>query len=159
MQEFKSKQFEDSQAADKKLELHIGRFSLSYADTALVLNFFANRTDGKVSIPTMTSFFRDQRFPANWHRRSPNKSSLTESLSYSPNGVYVPDSADTIDPCAFYDYLAGDNLPGVLSNTTGLLKRNVDFLLDAIHAVFPQCPAVLLAELQMSRLTAKLIRL
>jgi hypothetical protein len=63
---------------------------LSYGEASFTLNFFANGkclgnaslaksvltiffqgTTGNLSVPVMTSFFRDQRFPTNnWHRRA-----------------------------------------------------------------------------------------
>jgi hypothetical protein len=65
-----------------------GRFKLqSHRKASLTSNFFSNGknsdyvpeiflkaccsgTDGTLSGPTMTSFFVDQRFPHNWHRRA-----------------------------------------------------------------------------------------
>lgn len=63
-------------------------------------------TDGTLSVPTMTSFFAHQQFPANnWHRRAtPGDFSLIgtaagtiENAHPVPpgsniNGVYVPDN-------------------------------------------------------------------
>ncbi|GLB36909.1 putative peroxidase, family 2 [Lyophyllum shimeji] len=155
MQEFKFKRFTDSQAADKQLQYHVGRLLLSYGESAFTLNFFANGTDGTLSVPTMTSFFRDQTFPANWNRRSaPGGLSLIGNdavnvLAAHPvlpgannaNGVYVTDNT-AIDTCALYSNLAGDNLPGVLLNTTGVLKQNVGFLLNTIHNLFSNCTVV-----------------
>ncbi|KAG6814906.1 hypothetical protein H0H87_006687 [Tephrocybe sp. NHM501043] len=111
-------------------------------------------TDGTLSVPTITSIFRDQRFPANWHRRSsPGTLDVigvsTDNVfnanpvppgSNAPNGTYIPD-AGPFDGCSLYNNLAADNVPGVLLNTTGVLKENVDFLLNAIHKLFPECPA------------------
>jgi len=154
MAEFKFKRFTDSQAADKQLEYHIGRFSGSYGEASFTLNFFANGTDEILTVPTMTSF-RDQTFPANWNRRS--GAGLLDKigndagaiLTLKPvqpgandvNGVYVPDTVP-FGNCSFYNSLA-DDIPAVLSNTTGLLGQNVDFLLETIHNVFgTDCPAV-----------------
>ena len=45
--------------------------------------------------------------------------------------------------CSLYDNLAGDNLPAVLLNTTGILKQNVDTLLVQIFNFFqPGCPFI-----------------
>ncbi|KAF8060637.1 Chloroperoxidase [Lyophyllum atratum] len=153
MQEFKAKRFTDSQAADKKLEFHVGRLLLSYGESAFTLNFFANGTEGLLSVPTMTSFFRDQTFPANWNRRSaPGGLSLIGNDAVNillahpvapgandATGKYVTDNT-AISTCALYANLAGDNLPAVLLSTTGVLKQNVDFLLNTIHNLFSSCP-------------------
>jgi len=99
----------------------------------------------------MGSFFRNQTFPENWHRRaSPGALDLigtdaTEILAAHPivpgandaNGNFV---ADTLPAggtlCALYQNLGSDNLPVSLNNATGLLKTNVDTLLDAIFNLF-----------------------
>ncbi|KZT41045.1 Cloroperoxidase [Sistotremastrum suecicum HHB10207 ss-3] len=70
MQEFKYARFLEDQVQNKALQYHVGRLTLSYGEAAFVLNFFANGTDGTLSQQTMGSFFRNQTFPANWHRRS-----------------------------------------------------------------------------------------
>ncbi|KAF8062547.1 hypothetical protein FPV67DRAFT_276187 [Lyophyllum atratum] len=100
----------------------------------------------------MTSFFRDQRFPENWHRRSGAGTigligQVADDIinlkpvppgANAPNGTYIPDT--DIPDCALYISLAADSVPAVLLNTTGVLKKNVDFLLNAIHNLFPECP-------------------
>lgn len=124
----------------------------------------------------MTSFFRDQKFPSNWHRRSSpadidqigiDADLISNAFPILPgannaSGVYIPDDVSQLNvsspsslvlsrvscvppnycnqSCSFYNNLAGDNLPAVLLNTTGLLKKNVDFLLKAINNVFSDCP-------------------
>jgi hypothetical protein len=47
--------------------------------------------------------------------------------------------------CGLYNNLASDNLPAVLLKTTGILKQNVDTLLNAIFNLFASsgCPKVL----------------
>ncbi|KAF8067669.1 Chloroperoxidase [Lyophyllum atratum] len=153
MEEFKFKRFIDSQAADTKLEYHIGRVLLSYGEAAFTLNFFANGTDGILSVQTMTSFFRDQRYPKGFFRRlgagdigkiGEDAGAIFAARPVAPganaaNGTYIPD-AGPFDGCSLYTNLAADNVPGILLNTTGVLKQNVDFLLNAIHVLFPDCP-------------------
>ncbi|KAG6915425.1 hypothetical protein DXG01_011574 [Tephrocybe rancida] len=150
---FKFNRFQESQASNVKMQYHIGRLFLSYAETGIVLKIFANGTDGTLSVPTLTSILRDQRFPDGWFRRSSPAtfkdivaSTLAVFLSRpvlpganSPSGIYIPDISIP-GFCAFYANLASDNLPGALLNTTGVLKDNVDFLLKAIHNIFPRCP-------------------
>ncbi|KAG6907742.1 hypothetical protein DXG01_007542 [Tephrocybe rancida] len=149
---FKLKRFQESQASNVELQYHIGRLLLSYGETGFTLNFFANGTDGTLSVPTLTSIFRDQRFPANWHRRSSPgtidiigvsttavfQANPVPPGANAPNGTYITDGAS--NDCSLYTNLAQDNVPAILVNTTGVLKNNVDFLLNAIHNLFPECP-------------------
>ncbi|KAG5722446.1 Aromatic peroxygenase [Termitomyces sp. T112] len=150
---FKLKRFMESQTQNVELQYHVGRLTLSYGETGFTLNFFANGTDGTLSVPAMTSIFRDQKFAPNWFRRSSpgtidlignSSGQVFEMNPVRPganalNGTYIIDQH--IGNCAFYNNLAADNVPGVLLNTTGVLKENVDFLLNAIHTLFPNCPA------------------
>lgn len=48
----------------------------------------------------------------------------------------------TSQKCAVYSTMIGDNLPGVLASTTGILKENVEFLLRAVHYSFQDCTPV-----------------
>ncbi|KAG6894853.1 hypothetical protein C0992_004303 [Termitomyces sp. T32_za158] len=101
----------------------------------------------------MTSIFRDQKFAPNWFRRSSpgTLAIITNSVDQviqanrvppganALNGTYIIDQGFVGD-CTFYNSLAADNVPGILLNTTGVLKDNVNFLLNAIHNLFPTCP-------------------
>jgi len=151
MQEFKFQRFVVDQVHNPELQYHIGRFLLSYGEAAFTLNFFANGTTQELSVPTMGSFFRNQTFPENWHRRSsPGSLDLigtdaTEILAAHPivpgandaNGNFVADTLPASGTlCALYQNLGSDNLPVSLNNATGLLKTNVDTLLDAIFKPF-----------------------
>jgi len=159
MSEFKAKRFIEDQLKNHVLQYHIGRFLLSYGEASFTLNFFANGTEGTLSVPVMTSFFKDQMFPTNnWHRRgTPGGLELigtvaTEIVLGAPVlpganvlGLYIPD-IELVNPiCGLYNNLASDNLPAVLLNTTGILKQNVDTLLNAIFNLFAPsgCPKVL----------------
>ncbi|KAG6832013.1 hypothetical protein H0H92_006049 [Tricholoma furcatifolium] len=135
-----------------QLQYHLNRLPLSYGETGFTLNFFANGTDGVLSVSTMTSIFRDQRFPENWHRRSsPGTIDIIDATTEdvyqenpvpaganAANGTYIEDP-DEAGPCLNYDILVGQSVPDVLLNTTGILKTNVDFLLNAIHNLAPNC--------------------
>jgi len=155
MQEFKFQRFLESQTENPDLQYHVGRLLLSYGEAAFTLNFFANGTDGTLSVPTMTSFFQDQRFPPNFSRRSSpggldviGNDAINVFLAHpvapganNASGAYIADNVNTTDlGCALYNNLAGDSLPAVLVNTTGLLKTNVDFLLNTIQNLFSGCP-------------------
>ncbi|KAG6809470.1 hypothetical protein H0H92_016112, partial [Tricholoma furcatifolium] len=114
------------------------------------------RTDGILSVSTMTSFFRDQRFPENWYRRSTPGTidviGITSADIYSeipvppgangPNGTYIEDT-DVFGACSSYNAVVSENIPGVLLNTAGILQTNVGFLLNVIHNLFPNCPVAI----------------
>ncbi|KAH8823681.1 Chloroperoxidase [Flagelloscypha sp. PMI_526] len=153
MQEFKYARYLDSIAEDPVLVYHFGRFILSYGEASFTLNFFANGTDGVLSTSTLKSIFQNQRFPLNWHRRGTpgdinligdgveNVLSAHEDAvpGINANGTFIPDPLPTTG-CALYQDLGVNNVPAVLVNTTGILKKNVDFLLKSIHNLFaPQC--------------------
>ncbi|KAH8792950.1 Chloroperoxidase, partial [Flagelloscypha sp. PMI_526] len=169
MQEFKYARYLDSMDHNPVLVYHFGRFILSYGEASFTLNFFANGTDGVLSTSTLKSIFQHQRFPTNWHRRgTPGVFNLIGdglenvlSAHYEAvpgakvDGVFIPDGLPTVrvssfqaqafliffpsEACSLYQDLGVNNIPGVLVNTTGILKENVDFLLNAIHNLFPGC--------------------
>ncbi|KAG5650983.1 hypothetical protein H0H81_010330 [Sphagnurus paluster] len=154
MQESKYRRFLSCQKENKQLDYNVGRVQLSYGEAAFTLEFMANGTDGILTVPTLTSFFRDQKFPDNWHRRPTvatfNIVGETSFNVYSPypvgpgannaDGVYVPNGDDVLDVCILYNNLVAVKLPAVLLNTTGLLRENIDFLLGQMHNLFPSCP-------------------
>jgi hypothetical protein len=106
-----------------QMKYDLGRFTLSYGETGFTLEMFANGTfqtlpfkrslltllegtTGILSRETLTSIFRDQRFPKNWHRRAAPASfeivSNTTGLVFletpmsvipgsNDNGVFTPD--------------------------------------------------------------------
>ncbi|KAF8062291.1 hypothetical protein FPV67DRAFT_1452159 [Lyophyllum atratum] len=121
MQEFKLKRFEDSQAADKKVRVYRELISSS-----LVPRRHPSRFE-----------------PPRKRNRPTNRHTVLLAHPLSPgandaNGVYVPDSADITDPSSKHTSLESD---AALANieTDGAFPS----LLNAIRAVFPQCPAVL----------------
>ncbi|KAH8806896.1 Chloroperoxidase [Flagelloscypha sp. PMI_526] len=140
MQEFKYQRYLDSVANDSALVYHFGRFVLSYGEASFTLNFFANGTDGVLSTNTLKSIFQNQTFPPNWHRRgNPGDINLIDAVpGVNVNGTFVPDPPPS-NGCALYQDLGVNNIPAVLVNTTGILKKNVDFLLNTIHTLFVPC--------------------
>ncbi|KAH8825940.1 Chloroperoxidase [Flagelloscypha sp. PMI_526] len=153
VQEFKYRRYLDSVTNDPVLAYHFGRLFLSYGEASIILYLFANGTDGILSTDTLKSFFQTERFPNNWYRRgTPVDFNMTVEgalniLSPHPdtapgmnvNGTFIPDAAPTNPLCDFYEGLFIAGIPAVLVNTTGILKTNVEFLLETIHNVFPSC--------------------
>ncbi|KAG6884794.1 hypothetical protein C0993_008284, partial [Termitomyces sp. T159_Od127] len=105
LSQFKLKRFLQSQSENVELQYHVGRLILSYGETGFTLNFFANGTDGTLSVPAMTSIFSDQTFAPNWFRRSsPGTIDMIGTSTFqvfdanpvppganAPNGTYIVD--------------------------------------------------------------------
>ncbi|KAJ7655390.1 Chloroperoxidase [Mycena rosella] len=134
------------QAANPEFQFAARRMNAAYGEAAFILNVFANGTTKEATLPIIGSFFRNQTFPANWFRAaSPvtgaiNGVTVNELLAAVPvlpgrnnaQGVFVADPAppppfnSSFGCFAYFDQLA--NTPGVLVNTTGIFKKNVDLL-------------------------------
>ncbi|KAJ6491761.1 hypothetical protein C8R47DRAFT_1070751 [Mycena vitilis] len=134
------------QAANPEFEFAARRMNAAYGEAAFLLHVFANGTTQQATLPIIGSFFRNQTFPQNWFRAaSPvtaaiNGATVNALLAAVPTlpgrnnarGVYVADPAppppfNSSFACfAYFDQLA--NTPGVLMNTTGIFKKNVELL-------------------------------
>ncbi|KAG6809746.1 hypothetical protein H0H92_014881 [Tricholoma furcatifolium] len=148
---YRQLRYNESMQQNPVMSYPTGRMLLSYGEIGFILNLFANGTDGTLSIPAMTSIFRDQRIPPNFYRRASPGTPLiilntaNEVYALHPvtagakvNGKFVADP--TPNNCSMYDAMAGQLVPNVLANTTGLLGENVQFLLQTVHNMFPSCP-------------------
>ncbi|KAJ6574429.1 hypothetical protein B0H19DRAFT_1371497 [Mycena capillaripes] len=134
------------QAANPKFEFAARRMTAAYGQAAFLLSLFANGTTKQATLPIIGSFFRNQTFPSNWFRaatpvsgatNAPAMNQIMAAIPIAPErnnaqGVYV---ADPLPPAlwnssfacfAYYDQAA--NTAGVLVNTTGIFKQNVDLL-------------------------------
>ncbi|KAJ6530654.1 hypothetical protein B0H19DRAFT_1082384 [Mycena capillaripes] len=109
-------------------------------------------TTGKATLPIISSFFRDQRLPENWFRpatqiisatNGPIVVELLAGVGVAPgrnneHGVYVADPTPpppfnvSLGCFAYWDQAR--NTTGVLANTTGLFKENVDLLEGFVFA-------------------------
>ncbi|KAJ7935207.1 Chloroperoxidase [Mycena leptocephala] len=134
------------QAANPMFAFPARRMNAAYAQASFILNLFANGTTKEATLPIIGSFFRNQTFPPNWFRAaSPvtgaiNGATQNQIMAAIPTppgrnnaqGVYVADPAppppfnSSFGCFAYYDLAA--NIAGVLVNTTGILKKNVDLL-------------------------------
>jgi hypothetical protein len=143
-----------------QLTYHNGRRGFGYGEAGLILNLFPNFKEGNLSLPVMKTFLEQERFPENWYRR--NTTFEFEGISIAadtveeahPNEAGAKDASGTFvaenieynpfygTACAIYYDLAGLNLAAPLVNTTGLTRKNVDTLLEGIHALFKpfDCP-------------------
>jgi len=152
---FKKQRFTEAQHDNPKLVFHAGRLLLSFWETSFVLNMFANGTTGLATVPIVKSFFQNQTFPPNWHRR--DGAASFEIIAKDADivrfgapvlpGVNGPDGKYVLDPlplnnCSIYTDFIQNNLPAVILQTKGDLKKNVDLLLNRLHLTFPNCPVV-----------------
>ncbi|KAJ7713379.1 Chloroperoxidase [Mycena metata] len=136
------------QAADPEFTFSASRVTGSSGAAAFLLNVFANGTTQQSTLPIIGSFLRNQTFPPNWFRAGapvtgtvlgPHAAAIQAALPFPPGrnnaqGVYV---LDPLPPAPFNSSLGcwsyweqAANTPGVLQNTTGIFKQNVDFLLQ-----------------------------
>jgi len=134
------------QAANPEFQFAARRIGTAYNEAAFILNAFANGTTKQATLPIIGSFFRNQTFPPNWFRAaSPvtgaiNGATVNQLLAAIPTppgrnnaqGVFVADPAppppfNSSFTCFAYWDQAG-NIPGVLVNTTGIFKQNVELL-------------------------------
>ncbi|KAJ7270078.1 hypothetical protein B0H12DRAFT_824095 [Mycena haematopus] len=115
-------------------------------DHEISISVFANGTTKQATLPIIGSFFRNQTFPPNWFRAaspvtgSINGATVSQIIAAVPTppgrnnaqGVYTADPAppppfnSSFTCFAYYDQAA--NTPGVLVNTTGIFKQNVELL-------------------------------
>ncbi|KZS94784.1 Cloroperoxidase [Sistotremastrum niveocremeum HHB9708] len=150
LQEYKYHRFLSEQASDPNLEFSIARMIISYDEAAFVLNFFPNGTDNVIDTTILGSFFRNQTFPYNWHRRGDPgnftfiQDAAAEILGAHPlvpgtnkNGVWTPD-APLNTGSTFTDVHLNimQNLASSLNDVTGDLKTNVETLLAALAKPF-----------------------
>jgi len=142
----KQQNFQLDQAANPEFQYAARRQFGAYNEAAFILNAFANGTTKQATLQIIGSFFRNQTFPQNWFRAaSPvtgaiNGATVNEIIAAIPippgrnnaQGVYVADPAppppfnSSFGCAAYFDQQS--NTPGVLVNTTGIFKKNVDLL-------------------------------
>ncbi|KAJ6460606.1 Chloroperoxidase [Mycena sanguinolenta] len=153
-----------NQAADPEFHFTPTRLAASFTEISFLLDVFANGTTKQASISTIGSFLRNQSFPANWHRAaapvtpdilSNTSSQLSAAIPIfaghnDAQGNFIPDTPppapfDANSGCGFY-YDLFANMPGGLANTTGIFKKNVDFLSSVVSAAVaaPPCDQQLL---------------
>ncbi|KAJ6589960.1 Chloroperoxidase [Mycena vulgaris] len=144
--EIKKQNIMMDQAANPQFEFAARRMFAAYGEAAFLLNVFANGTTKQATLPIISSFFRNQTFPPNWFRAaSPvtgainvaTQNQVQDAIPVPPGrnnaqGTYVADPAppppfnSSFGCFAYYDQVG--NTPGVLVNTTGIFKKNVELL-------------------------------
>ncbi|KAF7329956.1 hypothetical protein MKEN_00259600 [Mycena kentingensis (nom. inval.)] len=149
------------QANNPQFTLNAARHGLVFADSGLILNVFANGTTKLSTLPIIGSFFRNETFPENWFRSAGpvNGTALNiitnqirAAVPIPPGrnnaqGVYVPDPPapapwDSSVACTAYWDQNGHVPSTLITNSTGVLRQNVNFLLDLLFkaaSVNPGC--------------------
>jgi hypothetical protein len=155
----KAERFNYSMTHNPTFSYHNVRETFSFGEASFMLTFFANGTEGKLSVPTMTSFFQKETFPPNWHRHdgAANITQVTNkglevALPDFPipggknsAGVYVNDAFDPSDPCQLYKDLIS-NVPAALVGPSADLqtKANTNAMLAIIKGVVGgPCPTAI----------------
>ncbi|KAF7329941.1 Cloroperoxidase [Mycena kentingensis (nom. inval.)] len=136
------------QAANPQFNLNQARLNAVYAGGAFIFSVFANGTTKQATLPIVGSFFRNQTFPDNWFRSAtPVTPAVIGAVSgqigaavgvvagRNNEGVYVNDPPPPVPwnssaACSTY-YSQNSQLPATLvTNSTGVLRQNVDLLFD-----------------------------
>ncbi|KAJ7588372.1 hypothetical protein C8J56DRAFT_1050444 [Mycena floridula] len=142
----KTQNIMSDQAANPKFEFAARRMNAAYGAGSFILTLFANGTTKQATLPIISSFFRNQTFPQNWFRptslyvgsiNGPVVAQISSALGIAPGrnneqDIYVADPSPpapfnvSLGCFAYWDQAR--NIPGVLMNTTGIFKKNVDLL-------------------------------
>ncbi|KAJ7261525.1 Chloroperoxidase [Mycena rebaudengoi] len=162
--EIKKHNIQMNQAANPEFHFTPTRVVASFTEISFLLGIFANGTTKQASISTIGSFLRNQTFPPNWHRAAApvTGSDLGEISGHlfeaipivaghnDAQGNYVPDELppapfNASAGCGFYYSLFAQS-PGGMANTTGIFKKNVDFLSKTVSVATagPPCDQQLL---------------
>ncbi|KZV87313.1 Cloroperoxidase [Exidia glandulosa HHB12029] len=152
--------FNFEKANDPKLSYRVGRQLISLAATALILELFPsfpNGVNANLTVPELSSFFRDERFPENWVRRAPpaglpeivpTAGIFAKAITMDPpsdtvvspgrniNGTYVQDPPFQNILCEGYMATVETDIPAIFNKQTGILKENVDTMLAAMLKPF-----------------------
>ncbi|KAF7309085.1 Cloroperoxidase [Mycena kentingensis (nom. inval.)] len=137
------------QAANPQFTLNQARLNGLSAANSLILDAWANGTTKLSTLQIVGSFFRNQTFPDNWFRSAGtlnatavgivaaqiNSAIATPAGRNNAQGVFVLDPPppapwNSSFACATYWDQLGHIPSSLGANTTGVLRQNVDFLLD-----------------------------
>ncbi|KAJ2914363.1 heme-thiolate peroxidase, partial [Candolleomyces efflorescens] len=158
-EEFRYARIQDSLATNPEFEFRNARFIIAYAEAVQPINLFVDgrETERKLSMDDAASFFRDMKFPDDFHRSSvpasnENSFQVYAAHPWSPgfnadnqvnNYVVDPNSADFEHPCRVYEFVVGA-VQELYPNPTGILRRNLiknlSYWYQAVNVAFGGCP-------------------
>ncbi|KAJ2925164.1 heme-thiolate peroxidase, partial [Candolleomyces eurysporus] len=139
--ELRYSRIQDSIATNPQFSFKNVRYITAYGETVFPVNFFVDgrvTTDRKLSMEDAASFFRDMRFPPDFHRSDHPTSNqgvdqVIAAHSWLPGGnadgkvnnyVVDPTSADFEHRCRLYDRVV-ESVVELYPSPTGILKRNL----------------------------------
>ncbi|KAJ2921746.1 heme-thiolate peroxidase, partial [Candolleomyces eurysporus] len=157
--ELRFQRLQDSIATNPQFSFKNVRYFTGYGESAFPINFFVDgrKTDRKLDMASARSFFKDMRFPPDFHR--PPKPTSNEGIAeifaihpFLPGGnvdgkvnnfMVDPTSADFTKPCVLYEDIV-KTVQGLYPNPRGVLKRNLiknlGFLYSSLSAALgAQC--------------------
>jgi hypothetical protein len=134
------------------------RFFMGYGESVLPLNLFVDGRENttvlggaRIDMATALSFFRDHRFPPDFHRASAPAANtgLQEIMAARPvqpcrnedgkvdNCVVHEISPDDAGPCGIYNHFI-DTALTLYPNPNGVLRRNLMLNMHYFYLVFEQ---------------------
>jgi unspecific peroxygenase len=152
--ELRYHRIQQSIATNPTFEMLGFRHSTAYAEASFPSTFFVDGRKngseyGQLDMVTAESFFKDNRFPDDFHRPSaPVDGSAIPAIflahptqpGRNVNGVntFEVDTSigSLIDPCGFYDGFVNVKVKGLYPNPTGLLKKNLIKTLQLFYETF-----------------------
>ncbi|KAJ2914374.1 heme-thiolate peroxidase, partial [Candolleomyces efflorescens] len=139
--ELRFQRIQESIATNPQFSFVSPRFFTAYAESTFPVNFFVDgrSAEKKLAMQNATLFFRDGKFPADFHRASQPSSTEGIDIVASAHPVapgenrdgkinnYVPDptSADFSTFCLLYTNFVNQTIGGLYPNPTGVLRRNL----------------------------------
>ncbi|KAH6883608.1 Chloroperoxidase [Coprinopsis sp. MPI-PUGE-AT-0042] len=141
--EFRYHRIQESIRDNPTFEILGFRHSTAYAEVSFPGTFFVDGRKtgaefGQLDMATAESFFKDARFPVDFHRPAApvDGSAIAGIFAARPtqpgrnvNGVntFQVDTSmgSVIDPCGFYQGFVNVNVKGLYPNPTGLLRKNL----------------------------------
>ncbi|RXW14104.1 heme-thiolate peroxidase [Candolleomyces aberdarensis] len=138
--ELRFSRIQDSIATNPQFTFKNVRYITAYGETVFPINLFVDgrQTERKLSMDHAASFFRDMKFPPDFHRAAQPSSGagieqVIAAYPWLPGGnadgqlnnyVVDPTSADFTNPCGLYTFVIG-SVQELYPNPTGILRRNL----------------------------------
>ncbi|KIJ35956.1 hypothetical protein M422DRAFT_180004 [Sphaerobolus stellatus SS14] len=156
--EYRFYRVQQSIAQNPHFSFTTARYITAYRDIAFPTIFFVDgrKADGQLNLTDALGFFRDSRFPNDFHRiDGANSSALVNNAAATifnahpiqpggNNGTVNSFTVDTksaafTDPCGLYTSFV-DITVGLYPNPQGVLRRNLNANLGFLYQAFQGCP-------------------
>ncbi|KAJ2923960.1 heme-thiolate peroxidase, partial [Candolleomyces eurysporus] len=139
--ELRFQRIQESIATNPQFSFIAPRYFTAYAESVFPVNFFVDgrSTERKLDMETATLFFRDSKYPTDFHRAAqPSGAEGVEVVFMAHpiapgrnldnkvnNYVLDPTSADFNTFCLLYTNFVNQTIRGLYPNPTGILRRNL----------------------------------